>query len=139
MRHTLGHRSEPQTHRRLCGCAQGRYAQCMISGGSSVLYVADMKRALRFYIETLGMKLVEERGALEQVIDAGQGFTLTLRFEEVPGAHVRGAPLEFHVRDFSNARTIYENRGIAFRDELLESVHIAHFADPDGNALSLRG
>ena len=50
----------------------------MIRGGAVVVHVADVAVAVRFYIETLGMKLVEER-PVESVIDAGEGFLLALR------------------------------------------------------------
>lgn len=98
----------------------------MIRGGAVVVPVASVASAVRFYIETLGMKLVEERSA-ESVIDAGEGFLLALR----PGtARIRNG-IELHAKiPLAEAITIYENRGVVFDAS-------GRFEDPDGNAFTL--
>lgn len=93
----------------------------MIRGGRVVLEVAEVAAALRFYIETLGMKLVSK-----STLDAGEGFLLELRAGEVRSQNVvftTKVPL-------AEARAIYENRGVVF-DET------GRFRDPDGNVLTL--
>lgn len=98
----------------------------MIRGGAVVVHVADVASAVRFYIETLGMKLVEERPD-ESVIDAGEGFLLALRAgaERLPGGSI-----ELRTKiPLAQAIAIYENRGVVFTD--------GRFADPDGNAFTL--
>ena len=98
----------------------------MIRGGAVVVHVASVASAVRFYIETLGMKLVEER-ADESVIDAGEGFLLALR----PGtARLPAGAIELRTKiPLAQATTIYENRGVVFTN--------GQFADPDGNAFTL--
>ena len=112
----------------------------MIRGGLVTLHVRDVNRAVRFYVETLGMKLVEEAGATRAVIDAGEGFDLALALADKPprsGARASTAdaptiglstkvPLE-------EAVAIYENRGVVFE----KRDGVAHFRDPDDNPLYL--
>lgn len=96
----------------------------MIRGGNAVLFVSDISTAIRFYVETLGMKLVEEsRKAM--VVDAGEGFRFSLEVGTARGA------LVFHPKiPLLEAIEILGNRGIAF-DET------GRFHDPDGNKLQL--
>ena len=98
----------------------------MIAGGAVVVPVASVASAVRFYIETLGMKLVEERPD-ESIIDAGEGFLLALR----PGtARLAAGAVELRTKiPLAQAIAIYENRGVVFTN--------GHFADPDGNAFRL--
>ena len=98
----------------------------MIRGGAVVVHVADVASAVRFYIETLGMKLVEEQPN-ESVIDAGEGFLLALR----PGsARLPAGAVELRTKiPLTQAIAIYENRGVVFTD--------GGFQDPDGNAFTL--
>lgn len=91
------------------------------------LLVSDVGRAVRFYIEDLGMKLVEERPDAF-VLDAGDAFLLELR----KGTPVKGAPpvTLFPKVPLAEARSIYEMRGVKFDAENV-------FHDVDGNALRL--
>jgi catechol 2,3-dioxygenase-like lactoylglutathione lyase family enzyme len=94
--------------------------------------VADLGRSVRFFVETLGMKLVAEReGGAE--IDAGDGFVLAL----VAGTGVRGSgavriglgaklPLD-------EAVAILENRGVL----VTRAGGVASFHDPDGHTFFL--
>ena len=98
----------------------------MIRGGAVVVRVADVASAVRFYIETLGMKLVEEHPG-ESVIDAGEGFLLALR---VGTTRLAGGAIELRSKvPLAQAIAIYENRGVVFTN--------GQFADPDGNAFTL--
>lgn len=101
----------------------------MIRGGVVRLPVADVSHAVRFYVETLGMKLVAERPG-DAVIDAGDGLLLELA--QTPGGEHKGA-VAVGLRPkipLAEARAILENRGIVF-----DASH--RFADPDDNALFL--
>lgn len=101
----------------------------MIRGGSVRLPVADVSQAVRFYVETLGMKLVEERPG-DAVIDCGEGFLIELA--QTPGGEHRGA-VAVGLRPkipLAEARSILENRGVTFDPS-------NRFVDPDGNVLYL--
>ena len=114
----------------------------MIRGGLVTLFVRDVGRAVRFYVETLGMKLVEESGTGWAVIDAGEGFRI--------GLHEGGAPAPGEGRGafapsiglypkvpIREAIAIYENRGVTFDVKDEGPVMVAHFRDPDDNVLYL--
>jgi catechol 2,3-dioxygenase-like lactoylglutathione lyase family enzyme len=106
----------------------------MIRGGIVTLRVSDVGRAVRFYVETLGMKLVEEAADGSATIDAGEGFLIGLRGGEQPRPEANALPLLLRPKvPLAEAIAIYENRGVAF-----EQTEIgARFRDPDGNPLAL--
>ncbi len=113
----------------------------MIRGGLVTLFVRDVDRAVRFYVETLGMKLVEEassRGGWA-VIDAGDGFRIALH--EGGAAEGRGAFAPsvglYPKVPIREAIAIYENRGVTFDTKDDGPVTLAHFRDPDDNVLYL--
>src|SRR5688572_12701364 len=104
----------------------------MIRGGLVALHVKDVAVSVRFYIETLGMKLVEEVGSKSAVLDAGDGFRIALHAE----SHVAADPSSVEIGlvpkvPLREAIAIFENRGVAFdvRDEGARTV--ARFRDPD--------
>lgn len=106
----------------------------MIRGGNATLSVSDMDRALRFYIETLGMKLALREGAGFAVVDAGGGFCVGLRLRAAgAAAPASGAEavcaIGFAVDKLDDVIAVLANRGVAFDG--------ARFADPDGNPLYL--
>lgn len=92
----------------------------MIVGGFAVLHVSNVDSAVRFYIETLGMKLVEKN-----VIDAGEGFRIALEVGKSHGHVVLHPKLPI-----SEVKAIFENRGVVFEGN--------RFHDSDGNVLELR-
>lgn len=97
----------------------------MIESGRVRLPVSDVERSLRFYIETLGVKLVAS-GEGTARIDLGGGFEVDLVREN---GH---AALTLALRgNFEEAVATYENRGLVLtRHELY-----AECTDPDGNLL----
>ena len=111
----------------------------MIAGGQVTLFVADVGASVRFYVETLGMKLVEEGGAGYAVIDAGEGFRIALHAGGAAKA-VKGTPKVglYPKMPIAQAIAILENRGVAI--DVIEDakVTLATFHDPDGNVLYLR-
>lgn len=94
----------------------------MIDGGIVRLPVKDVNASVRFYVETLGMKLVELAEGTA-VIDCGEGFLIALTEGRAAIGLRPKMPLE-------QSRAILENRGITFDDK-------NHFVDPDGNYLYL--
>lgn len=107
----------------------------MIAGGTATLNVSDVARATRFYIETLGLKLVADEGSSGARIDAGAGFVIAL----APGEG-RDATPRLHLTPkvpIDDAISILENRGVRF-DVTRDGGRVtAVFADPDGNRLAL--
>lgn len=114
----------------------------MIRGGLVTLFVRDVGSAVRFYVETLGMKLVEQAGTGWAVIDAGDGFRIALhagtaRLEgEARGAFAPSVGLYPKV-PIAEAIAIYENRGVKFDTKQDGPVTLAYFRDPDDNVLYL--
>jgi catechol 2,3-dioxygenase-like lactoylglutathione lyase family enzyme len=108
----------------------------MIRGGAVVLMVDDVGRSVRFYIETLGMKLVEEGADGSMVIDAGEGFHIALRQGKATTA-APGPVLLYPKVPIDEAIAIFENRGVAFAVERTDRTVIARFHDPDANDLAL--
>jgi catechol 2,3-dioxygenase-like lactoylglutathione lyase family enzyme len=114
----------------------------MLSGGNVTLFVRDVATSVRFYVETLGMKLVEEGGPSWALIDAGEGLHIglhALRAESSPGAPGPSAPSvgltpKLPIRE---AIAILENRGVAFDIKEEGPRTLAFFRDPDDNALYL--
>lgn len=128
----------------------------MIRGGLVTLPVRDVAQAVRFYVETLGMKLVAESPELT-IIDAGEGFLIALRARpsgaaargasgaaaasssSAPASDVEGFPTVTLTTKlpFDETVAILENRGVSFI-EARTSGASASFRDPDGNLLHLR-
>jgi catechol 2,3-dioxygenase-like lactoylglutathione lyase family enzyme len=107
------------------------------------LFVRDVRASVRFYVETLGMKLVEQAGQGWVVVDAGEGFRIGLheggsaRLEgEGRGAGTPTVGLYPKV-PIREAIAVLENRGVAFDVNDDGPVTLAHFRDPDDNALYL--
>jgi catechol 2,3-dioxygenase-like lactoylglutathione lyase family enzyme len=117
----------------------------MIKGGVATIYVTDMDRAVRFYSEALGLRLLGQQGGHWASLDAGDGLVLGLH--SVPaddprigqtgaitvGLSVSGA-IESEV-------TTFLGRGVKFRGPVQVDgqarVKMAFFTDPDGNPLYL--
>ncbi len=116
----------------------------MIQGGNATVYVSDMSRAVKFYTETLGLKLRMRAGDHWAEVDAGGGLIIGLHPEvrpHGPRPGTRGAvtiglgvtlPLEEVVSRL-------KKRGVAFHGPIADDkqVRLAFFADPDGNPLYL--
>lgn len=105
----------------------------MIRAGLAELPVRDLARAARFYVETLGLKLVEQAPD-RLVVDAGGGFRVALVPTEEPFARAR---LGLAVASLERAAPLFENRGLALRSQAYAGRAAAAFADPDGNTLFL--
>ena len=97
-----------------------------------MLGAQNLTRAVRFYVETMGMKLAAEN-ALGARIDAGDG----LRFQLVKDGPVLLSPLSLFARgDLDETRAIYENRGLVFTREDAGTPRY-RFVDTEGNHLCL--
>jgi predicted enzyme related to lactoylglutathione lyase len=101
----------------------------------------DFERAGEFYGTVLGLPCSARWGSMPAAefetgtltIAVMQSDSFGMEFQ--PHTH----PIALHVEDVAAARAELEALGVTFRADTLDSgvCHMAHFADPDGNALML--
>jgi predicted enzyme related to lactoylglutathione lyase len=101
----------------------------------------DFEKAEEFYGTVLGLPCSTrwgnmpagefETGTLTIAVMQSDAFGLEFQ----PHTH----PIALHVDDVAAARAELESRGVTFSPETIDSgvCHMAHFSDPDGNALML--
>lgn len=115
----------------------------MINGGVATIYITDMDRAVTFYTETLGLKLVHRVENYWAQVHAGKGLMIGLHPKSdsqqnpgTPGATVVGLEVSEPIE--SVIETL-KGRGAQFTGDLDidDPVKIMNFTDPDGNQLYL--
>ncbi|MDQ3586796.1 MAG: VOC family protein [Actinomycetota bacterium] len=99
----------------------------------------DFEKASEFYGTLLGLRCSARWGRMPAAefetgtltIAVMQSDAFGLEFQ--PHTH----PIALHVEDVEAARAELETHGVTFPADTLDSgvCHMAHFADPDGNAL----
>jgi catechol 2,3-dioxygenase-like lactoylglutathione lyase family enzyme len=115
----------------------------MITGGNATIFVSDMDRSVRFYTETLGLRLTNRFGNSWATVEAGKGLTIGLHpaSAKYPAPGTKGAmmigleidePIEAMVTRLTDkgVRTM----GAVVQDEPGKFVHLE---DPDGNEIYL--
>jgi catechol 2,3-dioxygenase-like lactoylglutathione lyase family enzyme len=115
----------------------------MIGRSIVTLYVADVDRAIKFYVETLGFKVRYRANEKWAEVD-GPAITLGLhRASDAGGASSsesgRGSMsigLEVE-QPLEEVVAVLENRGVKLGPIATGAVRIVHFADPDGTPLYL--
>ena len=101
----------------------------------------DLEAAAAFYGDTLGLRrsvYMPERNYAE--FETGNVTVSVYNPTEMGMQHqLSPNPLALHVQDMAQARTTFEQRGVQFNGETLDTgvCHMAFFSDPDGNALML--
>lgn len=111
----------------------------MFSSGNVTVFVADMDRAVRFYTETLGLKLAYRFGNEWASVEAGKGLTIGLHPASAQSPKGRGGMcigLEL-TGSLDDAMRRLEAKGVRFGTVASEDKagKFAHFEDPDGNLL----
>jgi predicted enzyme related to lactoylglutathione lyase len=105
----------------------------------------DLDAAHEFYGTVLGLPAggVYQRGdgpALGAEFETGN-LTLSVVIPTAVGIDFQASnvPIALHVEDIEAARAELESRGVAFLGETMDTsvCFMAHFRDPDGNALML--
>ena len=105
----------------------------------------DLDAAREFYGSVLGLEAssVYQRGsgpALGAEFETGN-LTLSLIDAAALGIEYQPnkVPVAFHVEDVEAARAELESRGVSFAADTMDTgvCFMAHFRDPDGNALML--
>jgi predicted enzyme related to lactoylglutathione lyase len=102
-------------------------------------WTADMGRAVSFYRDVLGLRLVRQDADSWAQFDAG-GMMFALH-GAVDGRPVRpgGGTAVFAVDDLDQARTTLVDRGVRFghQGEVQGYARFASFDDPDGNTVQI--
>jgi catechol 2,3-dioxygenase-like lactoylglutathione lyase family enzyme len=110
----------------------------MIRGGHALVYVSDMDRAVRFWVETMGAKLVHSDPHWSMVDAGGVRIGLHPASKDRPAPGTAGAiGLGLEVQGFEEVVAVYENRGVKFDVTITPHVKLAWFSDPDGNRFYL--
>lgn len=101
----------------------------------------DFESSARFYEDVLGLRPSKRWGDMPaQEFETGsltiavmQSDAFNIEFER------HSHPIALHVEDVEAARKVLEAKGVEFAADTMDSgvCHMAHFADPDGNALML--
>ena len=114
----------------------------MLKGGNATIYVTDMDRAVKFYTETLGLRLTFRAGDHWAGIDAGDGLQLGLHPASArsPAPGTAGAvTVGFAVDEpIEHVVSVLESRGVAVQGAAADAegrLELAFFVDPDGNQL----
>jgi catechol 2,3-dioxygenase-like lactoylglutathione lyase family enzyme len=113
----------------------------MISGGHATVFVSNMDNAVRFYTETLGLKLTNRFGDNWATVDAGPGLTIGLHPASAkhPAPGTKGSivlgvmidePIETVIARLSAKGVKFT--GSVIRDQIGAFVSLE---DPDGNAM----
>ncbi|HEX5951296.1 MAG TPA: VOC family protein [Actinomycetota bacterium] len=100
-------------------------------------WVADLSRAIAFYTEVLGLRLVRREGDEWAELDAGP-IRLALHAGAGDGREP-GGTVVFEVDDLDETRFAMQTRGASFGDEgeVDGIARFASFMDPDGNRMQL--
>ena len=115
----------------------------MFSSGNVTVYVTNMDRSVRFYTETLGLKLAYRFGDHWASVKLGKGLTIGLHPTTVAapaGSNKSGMSIGLELTgSIEEAMKALESRGVRFHGVADEGKagKFAHFEDPDGNSLYL--
>jgi predicted enzyme related to lactoylglutathione lyase len=101
----------------------------------------DFEVADRFYGDVLGLERSKQWGSMPAREYETGSLTIALMQSDAFGVEFErhSHPIALHVDDVEAARGELEAKGIEFVAETMDSgvCHMAHFRDPDGNALML--
>ena len=94
-----------------------------------------MDRAIRFYTETLGLRLIHNFGGHFAEVQA-PGVKIGLHPGKPDKSSSKNMSIGFRVDDFEKATRELEQRGVKFEQSTPDkgSRH-SYFSDPDGNLL----
>jgi predicted enzyme related to lactoylglutathione lyase len=99
----------------------------------------DFERASEFYGTVLGLRCSTRWGTMPAAEFETGTLTIAVMQSDAFGIEFKAHshPIALHVEDVAAARSELEAQGVAFHADTLDSgvCHMAHFADPDGNAL----
>ena len=101
----------------------------------------DFEKAEQFYGDVLGLERSKQWGNMPAREFETGSLTIALMQSDAFGMEFErhSHPIALHVDDVEAARAELESKGIEFVADTMDSgvCHMAHFRDPDGNALML--
>jgi predicted enzyme related to lactoylglutathione lyase len=101
----------------------------------------DFEKAEQFYGDVLGLERSKQWGNMPAREFETGSLTIALMQSDAFGVEFErhSHPIALHVDDVAAAREELESKGIEFVADTMDSgvCHMAHFRDPDGNALML--
>src|SRR5918912_2535069 len=101
----------------------------------------DIEKAREFYGGVLGLPFSKQWGNMPGFEYETGTLTLAVMQSDAFGIEFQrhSHPIALHVADVEAARTEVESKGVEFGADTMDTgvCHMAHFADPDGNALML--
>ena len=101
----------------------------------------DFDRASAFYTDVLGLECSTRWGQMPAAEFETGTLTIAVMQSDAFGIEFQrhSHPIALHVADVAAARAELEGKGVTFVADTIDSgvCHMAHFADPDGNALML--
>jgi len=101
----------------------------------------DFDKASEFYGTVLGLRCSTRWGNMPAAEFETGTLTIAVMQSDAFGVEFKPHthPIALHVEDVAAARAELEAHGVAFPSESIDSgvCHMAHFHDPDGNALML--
>jgi predicted enzyme related to lactoylglutathione lyase len=101
----------------------------------------DFDAAARFYGDVLGLPMSTRWGDMPAGEFETGTLTIAVMQSDAFGLEFKAHshPIFLRVEDVASARAGLEARGVRFKGETMDSgvCHMAHFDDPDGNALAL--
>ena len=99
----------------------------------------DFDKASEFYGTVLGLRRSKQWGSMPAAEFETGTLTIAVMQSDAFGIEFErhSHPIALHVDDVAAAREELEAQGVSFLADTLDSgvCHMAHFADPDGNAL----
>ena len=98
--------------------------------------ISDMDQAIDFYVNTLGLELINRYGNHYAELDAN-GFMVALHPTTNNVTVGNSVSIGLGVFNFDETIKLLENKGITFSFEQGGYIRLAHFVDPDGNSLFL--
>ena len=101
----------------------------------------DFDKASEFYGSVLGLERSKQWGNMPAAEFETGTLTIAVMQSDAFGVEFErhSHPIALHVDDVEAARGELEARGVTFAADTMDSgvCHMAHFHDPDGNALML--
>jgi predicted enzyme related to lactoylglutathione lyase len=125
--------------------ARSGFASVATMNISGVDFIAvptqDFDKADEFYGDVLGLERSKQWGSMPAREYETGSLTIAVMQSDAFGIEFQphSHPIALHVDDVAAAREELESKGVEFRADTMDSgvCHMAHFSDPDGNALML--